>query len=140
MKQKCGCCAGVQASTPEACANRPGLSAITYRAGTYATFLETMQARLSSLTLHLPALPGAAAGVDVRALAALTTRASSDASIALLDAWAVVADVLTFYQERIANEGYLPTAVERRSIVELAKLIGYRPRPGVAARDRKSVV
>lgn len=133
MKQKCGCCAGVQASTPEARANRPGLSAITYRAGTYATFLETMQARLSSLTLHLPALSGAAAGVDVRALAALTTRASSDASIALLDAWAVVADVLTFYQERIANEGYLPTAVERRSIVELAKLIGYRPRPGVAA-------
>ena len=30
-------------------------------------------------------------------------------SIALLDAWATVADVLTFYQERIANEGYLRT-------------------------------
>jgi hypothetical protein len=50
-----------------------------------------------------------------------------------LDAWATVADVLTFYQERIANEGYLRTATERRSIVELARLVGYKPRPGVAA-------
>ena len=51
----------------------------------------------------------------------------------LLDAWALVADVLTFYQERIANEGYLRTATERRSILELAALIGYQLNPGVAA-------
>ncbi|MEP6703376.1 MAG: putative baseplate assembly protein, partial [Acidobacteriota bacterium] len=42
-------------------------------------------------------------------------------------------DVLTFYQERIANEGYLRTATERRSILELARLVGYAPRPGVAS-------
>jgi predicted phage baseplate assembly protein len=66
-------------------------------------------------------------------LAALRARTGDDASIALLDAWAVVADVLTFYQERIANEGYLRTATERRSLVELARLVGYRLRPGVAA-------
>ena len=42
-------------------------------------------------------------------------------------------DVLTFYQERIANEGYLRTATERRSILELARLVGYSLRPGVAA-------
>ena len=41
--------------------------------------------------------------------------------------------MLTFYQERIANEGYLRTATERRSILELARLIGYRLRPGVSA-------
>ena len=45
----------------------------------------------------------------------------------------MVADVLTFYQERIANEGYLRTATERRSVLELARLVGYSPRPGVAA-------
>ena len=44
--------------------------------------------------------------------------------------------MLTFYQERIANEGYLPTAVERRSLLELARLIGYRLRPGVSASVR----
>src|SRR5262245_50377873 len=66
-------------------------------------------------------------------LAGLSTRDSSDPSLALLDAWATVADVLTFYQERIANESYLRTATERRSILELARAIGYELRPGVAA-------
>ena len=36
--------------------------------------------------------------------------------MALIDAWAVAADVLTFYTERIANENYLGTATERRSV------------------------
>jgi photosystem II stability/assembly factor-like uncharacterized protein len=66
-------------------------------------------------------------------LAALTTRDSDDPAIALLDAWAVTLDVLTFYQERIANEGYLRTATERRSIQELTRAIGYELRPGLAA-------
>ena len=63
----------------------------------------------------------------------LTTRQSNDPSIAMLDAWSTVADVLTFYQERFANEGYLPTATERRSVLELANLVGYKLRPGVSA-------
>ena len=42
-------------------------------------------------------------------------------------------DVMTFYQERIANEGYLRTATERRSVLELARLVGYKPRPGVSS-------
>ena len=99
--------------------NRPGLDALSYRAGTYATFFAAMRARLSS--------------ADYPALAGLTTHDVSDPSVALLDAWAVAGDVLTFYQERIANEGYLRTATERRSVLEQARLIGYRPRPGVAA-------
>jgi hypothetical protein len=114
MNATCGCCTGTEVAVPVSEVNAPGLAALTYRTGTYATFLETMLARLT-------------------AVPALTTRDPSDPSIALLDAWAVVADVLTFYQERIANEGYLPTALERRSLLELARLIGYRLRPGVAA-------
>jgi uncharacterized phage protein gp47/JayE len=116
----CGCCEGLEPITPIANANRPGLGALTYRVGTHATFLETMQARLSNNT-------------QFPALANLKTRAANDPSIAFLDAWATVADVLTFYQERIANEGYLRTATERRSVLELARLVGYTPRPGVAA-------
>src|SRR5690606_35438318 len=57
----------------------------------------------------------------------------ADPAIALLDAWATVADVLGFYQERIANEGYVRTATERRSLVELSRLVGYVPRPGVSS-------
>ena len=119
MTLPCGCCEGAQVLTPLPTANRPGLSRLSYRVGTYATFLETMKARLSSS--------------DFPELAGLRTRDQSDPSIALLDAWATVADVLTFYQERIANEGYLETATDRRSILELARLVGYNLRPGVAA-------
>jgi hypothetical protein len=64
----------------------------------------------------------------------LKTREDSDLSIGLMDSWALVADVLTFYQERIANEGFLRTATERRSLLELARSIGYEIKPGVAAR------
>ena len=133
MSQPCGCCAGVHAATPASEENRPGLHSIAYRVGTQATFFETMVARLSSLFIEVPAANGRAGFDRLYPLRALTTRELSDPSIALLDCWAVVADVLTFYQERIANEGYLGTATERRSIVELARLIGYEPRPGVSA-------
>jgi hypothetical protein len=117
--RSCGCCKGIAVNTPLALFNRPGLSRLRYRMGTHADFLESMLARLSST--NYPALAG------------LTNRDADDPAIALLDAWAVVADVLTFYQERILNEGYLPSATERRSILELARLVGYKLHPGVAA-------
>ncbi len=120
MKENtCGCCEGIEKATPQAVANRPGLAALRYRIGTHNTFFESMLAALSSQ--------------DYPALSKLTTRETSDPSIALLDAGATMLDVLTFYQERIANEGYLRTATERRSILELARLIGYVLRPGVAS-------
>src|SRR5579872_3120546 len=133
MKQPCGCCSGIQTVIPVPEANRPGLPALSYRAGTHATFLESMIARLSNLYLDAPVSPGSATLERIFPLNALTTRESTDPSLALLDAWATVADVLTFYQERIANEGYLPTAMERRSILELARLVGYRSRPGISS-------
>lgn len=115
----CGCCEGTGPLTPLATVNRPGLPVLSCRIGTHATFLETMKARLSSS--------------EYPALSALTSRDADDPAIAWLDAWATVGDVLCFYQERIANEGYLRTATERRSVLELARLVGYRARPGVAA-------
>jgi hypothetical protein len=63
----------------------------------------------------------------------LATREADDPSIALLDAWATAADVLAFYNERYANERFLRTATERRSVLELARSIGYELGPGVAA-------
>jgi len=113
----CGCCEGLTVHTPVEIDNRPGLTAIAYRVGTHVKFKQSMLARLSTY-------PG---------LAGLKTQVDDDFSITLLDAWATVADVLTFYQERIANESYLRTATERRSILEMARLIGYELLPGVAA-------
>ena len=70
---------------------------------------------------------------DWPVLRQLRTRDDDDFTIALLDAWAVTSDVLTFYQERIANESYLRTATERLSILEQSRLLGYQLAPGLAA-------
>ncbi len=118
-KHACACGCGATSGTPLPLYNRPGLASLAYRVGTWADFRATMQDDLSDAAL--PALAG------------LRTRESDDPSMALLDAWAVTADVLSFYTERIANEGYLHTATERRSVLELARLVDYRLRPGVAA-------
>jgi hypothetical protein len=115
----CGCCQGRSTETPVRINNRPGLKAIVYRVGTHSQFKQTMLAALSDS--------------DRPGLQALNTRDEDDFSIALLDAWSVVADVLTFYQDRIANESYLRTATERRSVLEMARMIGYQLNPGVAA-------
>jgi len=114
----CGCCDDGSHGLP-LLVNRPGLSAIAYRVGTHAGFKQAMLAGLSDAKRPR--------------LAELRTRDNDDFTIALLDAWATVSDVLTFYQERIANESYLRTATERLSVVELARLIGFKPAPGVAA-------
>jgi len=115
----CGCCSGATRLTPALIVNRSLLPAISYRVGTYSSFMQTMLAALSSS--NVPALTG------------LRTRDSSDFSIALVDAWSEVLDILTFYTERLANEAYLGTAVQARSIFELVELVGYRPSPGVSA-------
>ncbi len=100
--------------TPLPITNRPGLAAIAYRAGTHAAFKQTMLTQLATLRkLH--------------------THADDDFTVALLDAVASMGEVLSFYQERVANEAYLRTATERRSLLELGRLIDYEPRPGVAA-------
>jgi hypothetical protein len=115
----CGCCSGISVQTPQGESNLPGLPTIAYRTGTWATFKQSMLARLSS--------------ADYPALAALKTRDDDDFSIALLDASSVMLDILTFYQERLANESYLRTAIQIQSLTELARLIGYQPAPGVGA-------
>ncbi|MBK5248046.1 MAG: putative baseplate assembly protein [Actinomycetales bacterium] len=121
----CGCCA--EEATVPVVHNLPGLDALAYRVGTHPDFLRRMLARLPIEAVEDGTHP------PHRPLARLTTRSTDDPAIALLDAWAAVGDVLTFYQERIANEGFLRTATERRSILELARLIGYELNPGVAA-------
>jgi len=107
--------------------NRPGLSTLAYRSSTYTTALRRMLARLATQTVP----PWTDSGK--RPLQGLSSKAADDPAIALLDGWAVVQDILTFYQERIANQGYLRTATERRSVHALARSIGYELDPGVAA-------
>jgi len=97
--------------------NQPGLSALAYRVRTHTRFKAAM---VEELARQEPLQRLARAGDD-------------DPSLAMMDAWATALDVLAFYQERIANEGYLRTAAEQRSVQELGRAVGYELNPGVAA-------
>ena len=121
----CHCCEGLPGLEPVR--NDPGLPALRYRVDTQPGFYARM---LQSLPLQKADADDAD---SPRPLARLLTRSPDDPAVALIDACACVADVLTFYQERIANEGYLRTATERRSVLEMARAIGYELKPGVAA-------
>ncbi|MDQ1021493.1 hypothetical protein [Streptomyces afghaniensis] len=120
----CGCGGACRGGHDERLApaplhNPPGRTALDYRVGEYGSFLAALLDRLAS-----PAYP---------ALNRLTVRTPDDPAIGLLDATAVLGDLLTFHSERIADEAYLRTANEHRSLVLLGRLVGHRPRPGVAA-------
>jgi len=66
-------------------------------------------------------------------LAGWRAREGDDLGLMLLEMWAYALDILGFYDERIANESYLRTAVLRPSLRKLVGLIGYQARPALAA-------
>lgn len=64
-----------------------------------------------------------------------TDRSENDLGRLLVELFAYTGDVLLYYQDRIANEAFLATAIERRSVIDLLALIGYTlatPAPAAA--------
>lgn len=61
-------------------------------------------------------------------------RSEADVGVMFLEALSALADDLSYTQDRIAAEATLETATQRRSIVRLARLVDYEPRPATAAR------
>jgi hypothetical protein len=100
---------------PRCVSNRPGLSRIDYRIGTYADIRNALLYQLNRCEI----------------LSDWTHRGADDPGIALLEGAAILGDILTFYQELYANEAYLKTAKWRESVADLVKLVGYRLTPGV---------
>lgn len=65
----------------------------------------------------------------------------SDFGIVLQRLVSFTTDVLHFYIDRMANEAFLPTAITRRSVINLLKLIDFKLRSAVAATvDLKFIV
>jgi hypothetical protein len=67
-----------------------------------------------------------------------TDRSENDLGRVLLELFAYVGDTILYYQDRIAGEAFLATAVERRSVIDLLALIGYTlatPAPAAVALD-----
>ena len=122
----CACSCGTNSSSicpcdmlvhPQVIWNPPGRSTISYRVGDYISFREAL----------LRARPG-----EVE-LANWRPGAGGDLAVQMVEWWAYLADILTFYNERIANEDYLRTAVLPESVQRLIRILGYRPRPGIGA-------
>ncbi|MBW4671115.1 MAG: hypothetical protein KME60_27750 [Cyanomargarita calcarea GSE-NOS-MK-12-04C] len=103
---------------PKQVKNRPGLTHIDYRIGSYADIREFLLRRLDREPL----------------LAAWTHREADDPGIALLEGAAILGDILTFYQDLYANEAYLCTAKWRDSIDDLVRLLGYHLSPGIGGK------
>jgi len=97
--------------------NEPYLPVINYRIGTYSSFLESMYK-------SIPTKP---------ALDRWTNRESNDWGVSLMEMWAHLEDILSYYQERIANETFFNTSVLDESVIELLYLIDYKPIPGLSA-------
>jgi hypothetical protein len=104
------CCAQQQVTNP------PGLATIAYRVDEFAGFRHAL----------LQPLP------DEQALVGWHP-APGDLGLQVLEWWAYLADILTFYNERIANEDYLRTADLPASVAHLVALLGFVPRPAIAA-------
>jgi hypothetical protein len=122
--------------------NQPGLSAVGYRIGTFTSFRRAMldavrRPDLLTTTILEAVRHGAPPTVTpLNPFSRWRAGSEGDYLTMLIELWAYLADILTFYQERIANEALLPTATQRDSLLRLAGLIDYRPNPGAAANAR----
>jgi hypothetical protein len=103
--------------TPRLPVNLPQLSRIAFRFGDYAEF------RRAVLTP-----PGGEVSI-----ATWRTQGEGDLAVMMAEWFAYIGDILTFYDERIANESYLRTAFLDASARRLIQILGYRPRPAIGA-------
>jgi len=69
-----------------------------------------------------------------------TDRSEADFGIVLIELFSYMADILSYYQDRIANEAFLNTAQERRSVIDHLQLIGYELQGAAPASARLSVI
>jgi len=110
---------------PVTISNLPGQDTLSYRVGDFASF---RQALLMSLQ------DDQGNSIEAELTHANWSPTKGDLALQMVEWWAYLADILTFYNERIANEAYLRTADLPESVQRLIRLLGYRPRPGIGAQ------
>jgi hypothetical protein len=108
---------------PTLIVNPPGQPTLAYRVGDYTAFRHAL--------LQAPA-PATGLPTETE-LMLWRPHAKGDLALQMVEWWAYLADILTFYTERAANEAYLNTAALPESVQRLIRLLGYRPRPGIGA-------
>ena len=113
-----GACPCESFSFPQVICNPSGLSSIAFRIGDFTAFRTQLLQPLAGETELTVWRPGA----------------QGDLAVQMMEWWAYLADILTFYNERIANESYLQTSILPESVNHLVQLLGYRPKPALGAR------
>ncbi|SEO03731.1 putative baseplate assembly protein [Nitrosospira multiformis] len=107
--------------------NPPGRNIIEYRVGNYASFRHALlQSSAEEIELSIT--------VNNITPPIWHPGAHGDLAVQTVEWWAYLADILTFYNERIATQAYLRTADLPESVNRLVRLLGYRPRPGIGAK------
>jgi hypothetical protein len=118
-------CDGAKLAPP---VNLPGLPHVAYRVGTYAAFRSAVLSSLAGeQTLSVEQTP------SVDSVPVWRTSGAGDLAVMIAEWFAYIADVLTFYNERIANQDYVRTADLPESVAHLIAILGYRPRPAIGA-------
>jgi hypothetical protein len=69
-----------------------------------------------------------------------TDRSPADLGVLLVDLFSAMADTVLYYQDRAAAESFLSTAQQRRSVLQLLRLIGYELAGPVPASADLSLV
>ena len=135
LSSSCSCAAQTQASAqgncpcqtfvyPATITNPPGRTSISYRVADFLTMRYAL----------LLARPGEVELTNWR------PGATGDLAVQMIEWWAYLGDILTLYNERIANESYLLTAMLPQSVQGLIRILGYRPRPGIGATGTLAAV
>jgi hypothetical protein len=63
-----------------------------------------------------------------------TNRDPADFGITMIELFSYLGDLLNFYIDRAANEGFLATASQRQSVLQIAGMLGYKPTDTSPAR------
>jgi len=117
---------------PARISNVAGLDAISYRAGDYTAFREALLRALpGEVSLTCPAPAGSSVNGPIVQI--WRPGATGDLAVQMMEWWAYLADILTFYNERTATQAYLRTADQLITVNRLVRLLGYRPKPGIGA-------
>jgi hypothetical protein len=75
-----------------------------------------------------------------QALADWRPGTTQDLALMVAEWWATLGEVLEFYNDEIANEAFLGTALRPESVRRLISVLGYLPRPALAATGRLAAV
>jgi hypothetical protein len=112
----CSC----DAANPNPITNLPGLPQISYRVGDFNSFRRALLTPL----LAPPGQPPLEQSLTAWQSGVGADPSVVDLAVMMVEWWAYLSDILTFYNERISNEDYLRTAALPETPGELIQLLG----------------